>query len=88
MIVVPFSHDQPDNAARVARLGAGTAISRNSYKTGIVERELKRLLGDPEMARRADAIGRVIRNEDGIGAAADRLEQIAGTVRGKSTATV
>ncbi len=32
MIVVPFAHDQPDNAARIGRLGVARTIARNSYK--------------------------------------------------------
>jgi UDP:flavonoid glycosyltransferase YjiC (YdhE family) len=87
MIVMPFSHDQPDNAARVTRLGTGLTIRRGSYRVNRVERELKRLLGDHEMARRADAIGRAIRTEDGIATASDRLEQIVGNTRSKSAIT-
>ena len=32
MLVVPFAHDQPDNAARVRRLGVARVLSRRAYR--------------------------------------------------------
>src|SRR5262249_29541061 len=34
MLVMPYGHDQPDNAARMVRLGIGRTISRRHYTAG------------------------------------------------------
>ncbi len=75
MIVVPWAHDQPDNALRVARLGSGRVIARGSYRARRVERELGELLSKPQYALAARAAAEVMRAEDGVAAACDGLEQ-------------
>ncbi len=45
MIVVPWSHDQPDNGMRVQRLGVGRVIPRRKYGRDRIARELEMLLG-------------------------------------------
>jgi rhamnosyltransferase subunit B len=75
MIVIPFSHDQPDNGARITRLGVGKMITRRQYKLKNVSRELQSLLVEPRFRERACQIGRVVQGEDGTGTAADALER-------------
>ena len=77
MIVVPFAHDQPDNAARVKRLGIARTIARKSFEPSRVTRELASLLDDPAVAARAADVGRAVAAEDGAGAAADEIERLA-----------
>jgi UDP:flavonoid glycosyltransferase YjiC (YdhE family) len=74
MLVVPFAHDQPDNAARVRRLGVARVVGRTSYRAGRVAAELRRLLEAPRYAERAAAAGKEVRAEDGATAAAEALE--------------
>ncbi len=74
MLVVPYSHDQPDNAARLARLGIAAGLSAGRYTAENAARALAPLLEDPEVEARAGAIGRAVRAEDGVGAACDRVE--------------
>ena len=74
MLVVPFNHDQPDNAMRVTRLGVARTITRNDYKSARVERELSLLLNEKSYAERAAAVGQQVQSENGAGAAADALE--------------
>lgn len=76
MIIMPFSHDQPDNAARIMRLGVGTRIERSQYKVNRVAQEVERLLLDERTAARAREVGGQIQAEDGTRAAADALERI------------
>ncbi|HEX8493237.1 MAG TPA: glycosyltransferase [Pyrinomonadaceae bacterium] len=76
MLVVPFNHDQPDNAMRIARLGVGRSLTRNHYKAKRVAAELNQLLSEPRYARKAAAVGQVVRSEDGARAAADAIESI------------
>jgi rhamnosyltransferase subunit B len=77
MIVMPFSHDQPDNAARVARLGTGKVIPRRKYTVDRVSRMLQRLLSDSSVLNRASELGAAIQAEDGIRSAADALENLS-----------
>jgi rhamnosyltransferase subunit B len=74
-LIVPFNHDQPDNAARVERLGTGRTLARKKYTAANVVRELDRLLGDETYAERAAAVGEVVRGEDGARTAADEIEK-------------
>jgi rhamnosyltransferase subunit B len=71
MLVVPFAHDQPDNAARVTRLGVARTISRGDYKAARVAKELKELLLNPFYVKRAHQIGHRVRCENGAGLAID-----------------
>lgn len=75
MLVVPFSHDQPDNAARVTRLGVARTLARHRYKAARVARELRELLENPSYAQRAAAVGARVRSENGARAAADAIEE-------------
>lgn len=74
-LVIPFNHDQPDNAYRVTRLGVARTITRKKYKAGRVAQELDVLLNDRSYAERAAAIGRVVQSEDGAQTAADEIEK-------------
>src|SRR5215212_2812111 len=69
-LVVPFSHDQFDNAARVARIGAGRVLPRAKYRAASAATELRALLADESYTTRAAEIGRQIRAENGAAAAA------------------
>jgi len=76
MVVVPFAHDQPDHAARIARRGLGVALARNRYDAANVQRALELVLADRAMAERAEAVGARVRAEHGAQAAADALEAV------------
>lgn len=75
MLVVPFAHDQPDNAARVVRLGVARQIPRGRYCAARAAREVRKLLEDPRYAAKAAEAGRRIQAEDGVSAACDAIEQ-------------
>jgi rhamnosyltransferase subunit B len=74
MLIVPFNHDQPDNASRIARLGVGRTIPRAKYTAANAARELDRLLSDESYTAKAAEIGRQVRNENGASKAADAIE--------------
>jgi UDP:flavonoid glycosyltransferase YjiC (YdhE family) len=74
MLVVPWAHDQPDNAARVGRIGVARTLRRSHYQAGRVARELAALLATPDINLRAGIIGARIRAERGTAAACDALE--------------
>jgi rhamnosyltransferase subunit B len=48
-LVVPLAHDQPDNAVRVRRLGAGDFLLPKAYKRATVLERLNHLLGSSEV---------------------------------------
>lgn len=75
MLVMPFAHDQFDNAARVARLGLARTIARSRYTVRRVARELGTLLADPRAATTATELGRRVRAERGVDLACDALER-------------
>ena len=75
-LIMPCGFDQPDNAARVKRIGAGLTLSRGSYNARGAARALDKLLGEPSYAARAAEIGERLRSEDGIGGACDAIERV------------
>ncbi|MGO9470633.1 MAG: glycosyltransferase [Isosphaeraceae bacterium] len=82
MLVVPHAHDQPDNAQRLTRLGIARSIFPRRYTPARVAAELGGLLDDPSYARRASEVGDTIRQEDGVGAACDALEELLRNAHG------
>ncbi len=74
MLVVPWGHDQPDNAHRVARLGVARTIPRHRYSAATASEALRRLLDDPSYSTRAAEVGRRVRDEPGASAACDAIE--------------
>ena len=77
-MVVPFNFDQPDNAARILRMGVGLKQSRRSWKARQSHYALLRLLRDGSFAERADEVGRRVRSEGGTNAAMDAIERLFG----------
>jgi MGT family glycosyltransferase len=78
MVVMPYSHDQPDNARRVRRLGAAKIIQRKDYTAKRAARAIRILLNDSCYAERAIAIQREMEQEDGLKSACDALENLPG----------
>jgi UDP:flavonoid glycosyltransferase YjiC (YdhE family) len=76
MIVVPYAQDQFDNAARVTRPGLARTIPRQRYTPTRVAAELRQLLDNPMYAERTLGIGEMLRQEDGVRAACDALEEL------------
>jgi UDP:flavonoid glycosyltransferase YjiC (YdhE family) len=74
-LIMPYSHDQPDNAARVQRLGTSLTISRKQYTAVQVIKQLRKLLENPNHAAKATKIGRIIQSENGVSVACDAIEQ-------------
>jgi UDP:flavonoid glycosyltransferase YjiC (YdhE family) len=74
MLVTPFSHDQPDNAARMERLGAARVLALKNYRAERVAGELQALLERQEYLDSATRVARVVTAEEGVRAACDGLE--------------
>jgi UDP:flavonoid glycosyltransferase YjiC (YdhE family) len=65
-LIVPFAHDQPDNAARVKRIGAGRMMTRGRYRGPRAARELGTLLGGDSYQNHAREIANELALEDGV----------------------
>lgn len=76
MLVVPFSHDQPDNAQRCARLGIARVLPRKRVSAGAFVRELSALLADANTAAQAKLVAERMRHEPGAAGAVDAIEAL------------
>lgn len=74
-LVTPYANDQPDNAARVERLGTSRTIARSQYTAARVARELRELLDNSQYATKAAEIGAIIQAENGVSAGCDAILQ-------------
>ena len=74
-LVMPYSHDQPDNAARVKRLGTSLTLPRQQYAAVRVAKLLGELLENPSYVTKAAAIGPIIQAEDGVNVACDAIDR-------------
>ncbi|MGA7110330.1 MAG: glycosyltransferase [Terracidiphilus sp.] len=76
MLIMPYSHDQPDNARRMRRLKISRTIQKDGYQPARVARKLQAMLDDPAYAIRAQQIAQQISGEDGVKTACDALEAL------------
>jgi UDP:flavonoid glycosyltransferase YjiC (YdhE family) len=74
MLVVPYAHDQPDNAFRVCQLGVARTIQPSRYRGRRVAREIDELMRDSRYGSRAAEIAAIVREEGGAEAAAASIE--------------
>jgi rhamnosyltransferase subunit B len=77
MLIMPYSHDQPDNARRMRRLKVARILQKRYFTPLRVARKLRRLLENPIYGRRAERVGQQLREEDGVAAACNALENLA-----------
>jgi len=80
MLVMPYSHDQPDNARRVRRLGVAEVLGRNQYKARPAAQLIRKLLSDSACQAQARSIAAKVVADNGAVAACDALEAM---VRGR-----
>jgi rhamnosyltransferase subunit B len=73
MLVVPFGWDQPDNGARIARLGAGLCLARRSWTAHSAAHALARLLTDPKFSARAATLADQVASDQGLSDACDAI---------------
>ena len=75
-LIMPYSHDQPDNAARCERLGAARTIAREKYKADTAAKELRRLLSDLNYKSKAVEARKIVEAEHGTKMACDAIEDV------------
>jgi rhamnosyltransferase subunit B len=81
-LAVYYGFDQPDNAARMARLGMGKAVPAKRYAADLAASLLREILENPVYADRASSAGDRVRSEDGAGTACLAIERLLGERRG------
>ena len=74
MLIVPFAHDQPDNANRIERLGISRTLPLKKCTPEFMARQLKDLLSNVETIERAGKVGEQVRTEDGVETACNAIE--------------
>ncbi len=75
-VIVPFAHDQFDNAARAKRLGVSATLSRDSVSAVALAQTIRPMIEDDGYASRATTLGEKLTNENGAQVAADHLEAL------------
>jgi len=73
-LVMPYAFDQPDNAARMVRLGVALATGRKGYRAAAVTRQLQ-ALSARSFRQRAREVGNRISAEQGVALACEAVER-------------
>ena len=81
MLVVPYAHDQPDNAFRVERLGVARVLYPKHYRSARVVDALGSLLSDRAVAETSARVAASVRSEDGPATAIALIEAELGAAR-------
>jgi len=75
-LIMPYSHDQPDNALRCRRAGVAEYISRDTYNADTAAEAISGILSDAKYAQSAAKAGEIVRSEGGTAEACDAIEAL------------
>jgi len=84
-LVMPMSHDQPDNAMRVKRLGVGDAIAEKRFRGPAVAEKLAGLLNSPAVASRCQSVAARFAGARPIDDTCDLIEALASRGRRRAS---
>ncbi len=84
MLIMPYSHDQPDNARRMRRLGVAKEIKKENYTPAKVVRKLKAMFAKPKYLEVAAKVAEQLKYEDGVETACNALERLYAETRKRS----
>ncbi len=76
MLVVPWAHDQPDNAERLRKIGVARWVERRRYSASVAAAELRELLRNQRYRAKAEKLGAAVRAEDGERTACEAIERL------------
>jgi len=79
-LIMPLAWDQPDNSARIKKLGVGIVLNSRLGKSRYLSRELVELT-TPETMARCQSVVSQARNHDGIRVAVEMIEEMASRER-------
>ncbi|MBY0526425.1 MAG: glycosyltransferase [Gemmataceae bacterium] len=75
-LVVPFAYDQPDNAARLERLGVARTVPHDTYAASLVAPALRELLDSPAVASQCRVLAQRLRDARPLEEVAQALEAL------------
>ena len=75
-VIMPYGHDQPDNAARCRRAGVAEIVRRGNYNADTAAKTIERILADSSYRTKARELAAVVAAEGGTAAACDRIEKV------------
>lgn len=75
-LVMPMTHDQPDNAARLTRLGVGDSLAPKHFTGAAVAARLQALLDSKDVQRRCQALQARMDFTAGTACACDIIESM------------
>ena len=76
-LMVPHAHDQPDNAARVQKLGLGKCIYPEKYRGPAAALLLKELLTDSQIMARCKQFAGCIDSDAALARSCELIESLA-----------
>ena len=74
-VIMPLSHDQPDNAARIVRLELGARLWPREFTAGRLSKLLQQLLKDPHMATNCRTAAGRLQSIDALTQTCQLIEQ-------------
>src|SRR5947209_11251198 len=75
-LIVPFAHDQHDNAARVKRLGCGAELASRRYRPTAVAGKVGFLLSDSRIAASCRSVAARFEGQDALEETCDLIEGV------------
>ena len=76
-VVIPYAFDQPDNAARLARLGVAEILPRGLISARQLAAKLDKLLKTPVATISAGRLAALIGPQEALDKALDKMESLA-----------
>ena len=86
-LLTPFTHDQPDNSARIVKLGCGRIVKPSQYTGERVAGVLAELIENREIADACRQAKLRFVGVDGLGQACDLIEELAASTQLAPTPT-
>jgi rhamnosyltransferase subunit B len=84
-LAVHYGFDQPDNSARLAKLGMGKVVPAKKYIADLAASRLREILENPVYADRASFTADRVRAEDGAGTACHAIEKLLRGIQGDTS---
>jgi UDP:flavonoid glycosyltransferase YjiC (YdhE family) len=75
-VIMPYAHDQFDNALRCKRLGISNTLSRERYSAASAASAIRGLIYNRAAARAAQRVALQVRRENGAESACDAIESL------------
>ena len=76
-LVMPMNHDQPDNAARIVKLGVGISLKLNDYHGKTVADKLNHLLRSQQVQLQCQKVAKKVNFSEALANTCLAIEQLA-----------